>query len=86
MNHLKPCPFCGSQVRMISYWQSFDDPYAEFELEIGCYKCGDFTLTHKTYYDGPQPRTAYDIWNTRVHEIYSYSISGEDDADDWSED
>lgn len=86
MMKLKPCPFCGNNVRVTSYWQSYDCDYAAYKMEIECPQCGEFTLFHNTYRDGSRPKTCHDIWNTRVQEIYKYEIHGVDDADDWSED
>lgn len=76
--YLEPCSFCGGDV--------FDVMYARTEcydkLVINCPHCGEFTIVHDQFRAG---KTCYDVWNTRVREVYRYDIHGEDDVDDWSE-
>ena len=82
-NHLKPCPFCGNDVFLVAYTQEIVDSGVWHDvLEIECPNCGCFKLDNNWRHCGKRVKTCYDIWNSRVREVYRYDIHGEDD---WSE-
>ena len=75
MIDLKPCPFCGSDVSIISYTQEISAPGVRYDmLEIRCPNCGDFRLSNDLYHGMRRFKTCYDIWNTRVREVCKYEV------------
>ena len=73
---LKPCPFCGNEVQIMSYIQNV---YYD-RLEINCPRCGTITISNG-HRDISQERScSINTWNSR-----KYNVMDINDADDWCE-
>lgn len=82
---LKPCPFCGGQVRLMSHTYTCNtyDGYPKLDnLRVGCAGCNcEIKIELTDRYDPNHPKDVVEVWNSRHIDLEEYDkLCGETSA------